>query len=312
VTLPAFQLFGIAETHAHRRRDGAGVDQREPAERDDAEQELGGFPRGRILEPELGADRSQGFLPGGEVVHPGRRWGIAQGLALDQTDEVGTRREEVEVVGDRSRENGPRTLVAGKRPCSALPYRLPDFGQRAVQYRPIQLRFAPEEVAGRAARNSSCGANLSQTGGIVPLLGEQAFGRVEDGGSAPFGVSDAVGFGGQSTLVQEVAPCLLISKLPAATSSVNGMLPLPVLLGSTGCLRIVLSGTALMRSWGGIVRLFRTQRHAKDSRGWAPATDLLPAIRGRARMQHKSPLLQALRSNLRLQHMSRRTEEAYV
>src|SRR3954471_930524 len=88
VTLAALQRFRVTQGDADRGRDGARVDQGKPAERDDAEQQLRGFARRRVVETELRADRGQSFLPGGEMVHPGRRWRIAQSLALDQTDEV--------------------------------------------------------------------------------------------------------------------------------------------------------------------------------------------------------------------------------
>jgi hypothetical protein len=65
---------------------------------------------------------------------------------------------------------------------------------------------------------------LGQAGGVVTLLGEQPFGRVEDSGSAPFGVSDSVGLGSQYVLAQEFAACLLISKLAIGTDLVNGVL----------------------------------------------------------------------------------------
>ena len=189
------------------------VDQGKPAEGDDAEQQLRRLARRRVVETELRADRGQRLLPGGEMVHPRRWWGVAQRLALDQPDEVGTRRQEVEVVGHRARQNGLRVLIARQGALAADPHRLPYLGQRAVQDRPIELGFAAEEVARSAPRNPRGPAHLGETGGIEALFGEQALRSVEDGSSASVGVSDAVRLGLQLSLVQEVAACLLLSKL---------------------------------------------------------------------------------------------------
>ena len=53
--------------YAHCGRHGARVNQREPAERDDAEQELRRLARRRVVQTQLGADGGQRLLAGGEA-----------------------------------------------------------------------------------------------------------------------------------------------------------------------------------------------------------------------------------------------------
>ncbi len=55
------------ERDADRGRDGARVDQRKPAERDDAEEQLRRVARRRVVEAELGADRGERLLAGGKM-----------------------------------------------------------------------------------------------------------------------------------------------------------------------------------------------------------------------------------------------------
>jgi hypothetical protein len=62
VALAPLEIGGILERDADGGRHGLGMNEMEPAERDDAEQELGRVPRGRVVEAELGADRCQRLL----------------------------------------------------------------------------------------------------------------------------------------------------------------------------------------------------------------------------------------------------------
>ena len=65
MALTTIEVVGVVERDADRRRDGTGVDQRKPAERDDTEQQLGGVARGPVVEAELVTDRGERLLAGG-------------------------------------------------------------------------------------------------------------------------------------------------------------------------------------------------------------------------------------------------------
>ena len=84
VALAPLELGGIVERDADGGRYGLGMDEVEPAERDDAEEELGRVARGGIVEAELGADRRQRLLPGGEVLADRNGSPTTQRAALDQ------------------------------------------------------------------------------------------------------------------------------------------------------------------------------------------------------------------------------------
>ena len=71
----------------------------------------------------------------------------AEGLALDQPDEVGPSGEEVEVIGDGTGQDGLGAFIARERPSSAFTHSLPDFGERAVQNGLIEVRLGAKEVA---------------------------------------------------------------------------------------------------------------------------------------------------------------------
>src|SRR5687767_60190 len=147
------------------------------------------------------------------MTDPVRQAAAVQRLALDQADEVWPGCEEVEVVGNRARENGLVVFVAGQGPRSAGPDRVAHLGEGALQYGLIELLLGAKEVARRATRDTGGGADLIQAGGLIPLLGEEALRRIQDGGAGTLRVSNTLGCGCQSPLAQRVAACLLISKL---------------------------------------------------------------------------------------------------
>ena len=181
---------GSSSVDADRRGDGARVNEGEPAERDDAEQQLRRLARRRVVEPELGADRGQRLLAGRELVARPSSWpAAAQRLALDQPDEVRAGGEKVEVVGDGAGQNGLGRLAAGQRPRPARPHRLADLGEAALQHRLVELGLGAEEVARRSPGNSGGRADLAQAGGVVPLLGKQTLRGVEDRGAGAVGVA---------------------------------------------------------------------------------------------------------------------------
>jgi hypothetical protein len=65
LSLAPLEIRRVLQRHADGRSHRAGVDQRKPAERDDAEQQLRRVARGRIVQPQLGADSGKSFLSGG-------------------------------------------------------------------------------------------------------------------------------------------------------------------------------------------------------------------------------------------------------
>src|SRR3954447_3581742 len=111
------------------------MDEVEPAERDDAEEELSRVPRGRVVEAKLGADRGQRLLTGGEVLADRQGAPPAQSASFDQTDEVRPSGQEVEVIGDGAGKDGLRRLLARQCPGSPLPHSLPDLLVATLQYR---------------------------------------------------------------------------------------------------------------------------------------------------------------------------------
>src|SRR5918997_147234 len=121
------------EANTHRGCNRSRVDHGEPAERDDAEQELCRLTRFGIVQAELGADRGERLLAGRDVA-----------------DAVRTGREEVEVIGDGTGEDRFRALIARQSPGSARSYRLTHLGEGAVQDGLIELGFGAEEIAGGA------------------------------------------------------------------------------------------------------------------------------------------------------------------
>src|SRR4029079_5049496 len=133
------ELGGIVERDADGGRYGLGMDEVEPAERDDAEEELGRVRRGGGVDAELGADGRQRLLPGREVLADRDGPSPAQRAALDQADEVGTGGEKVEVVGDGAGQDDLGRLLAGQRPGAACADGLPYFLIAALQHRIVEL-----------------------------------------------------------------------------------------------------------------------------------------------------------------------------
>src|SRR5882724_1358920 len=113
MALPALELLEAVELDPHRRGHRARVDEGEPAERDDAEEELGRVAGLAVVEAELGADRRERFLARREVPDALELGGAAQRFALDEADEVRTGGQEVEVVGYGAGEDDVGALAAG-------------------------------------------------------------------------------------------------------------------------------------------------------------------------------------------------------
>src|SRR5689334_3310750 len=148
---------------------------------------------------------------------PIRERAAAQGLSLDQPHEMGPSCEEVEVLRHRAGQDHLGGLAAGQSAFSPTPYRLAYFGERTLEHCLVERVLGPEEVAGSTPRDSGFGPHLVQARGLIPLLGEESFGGVQDRRSASLRVSQTLSRCCQCGLAQEVAACLLHSKLPSAT-----------------------------------------------------------------------------------------------
>src|SRR5688500_3129264 len=185
------------EIDADGRRYGAGVHDGEPAERDDAEQELRRLARRRGIEAELGGDRGERLLAGRERRRDFLRQlpGAERG-ALDQGHEARPGGEKVEVLADRAGENlfvGP---AAGERPLASRADGAADLVEAPLEHRAVELGLRAEEVARGAARHPRQGAHVPQAGGGIAALGEQLLGGVENGRAGPFRVAFAFGCDG--------------------------------------------------------------------------------------------------------------------
>jgi hypothetical protein len=187
------EIFGVLQRHAHGGGDGTGVDQVEPAERDDAEQELRGLARGRVVEPQLRADRGQRFLARGEMAELVMRRAAAQGLALDQPDEIRSAGEKAEVVGDGAGEDGLGGLAARQSAGPAGTDGLPDCREAALEDGLIELGLGAEEVPGGAAGDAGSRADLAQAGTLEALLRKQLFRGVQNGGAGAVRVALSLG-----------------------------------------------------------------------------------------------------------------------
>jgi hypothetical protein len=64
--LPLLARIGGCQAYPDGRGNRVRMDDRKPAERDDAEKELRRLARGRGVEPEFGRDGRERFLTGGE------------------------------------------------------------------------------------------------------------------------------------------------------------------------------------------------------------------------------------------------------
>src|SRR5262245_61160254 len=146
VTLAPLELASVVERDADGRGHGLGVDEVEPAEGDDAEKELGRVARGGVVEAELGADCRQCLLAGGDVLANGNGTSSAQGAALDQTDEVGSGGEKVEVIRYGTGQNGLGRLLARQGPGPSSPDGLPDLLITALQHGVVEFLLGAEEV----------------------------------------------------------------------------------------------------------------------------------------------------------------------
>ena len=78
VAPPPRQVLAVGETHPDGPGHRAGMNQGEPAERDDAQEELRRLARRRVVESELGADGRQRLLTSGEVASPPSRVSLAR------------------------------------------------------------------------------------------------------------------------------------------------------------------------------------------------------------------------------------------
>jgi hypothetical protein len=152
VALADLPVRGVGQVDTDRGRDGIGVDEREPAERDDAEEQLRGFTRRRRIEPELGGDRGERLLPGREPWrHHAGAAPARQRLPLDEAHEVRVTCEEIEVIANGAGENVPRRAVAGQRALAARPDGAADLTEGALENRGVQLGLGAEEIAGGRA-----------------------------------------------------------------------------------------------------------------------------------------------------------------
>ena len=115
------QVLGVLQRDADRGRDGAGVDQVEPAQGDDAEQQLRRLARGCVVQAQLGADGGKRLLARGEVADLVELGAAVERLALDQTDEIGAGRQEVEVIGDGAGEDCVGALARWPAPAPGRP-----------------------------------------------------------------------------------------------------------------------------------------------------------------------------------------------
>ena len=189
MALASFEVFGVLNGNADRPSDCASMDQWEPAERNDAEQELRGFSGWGVVQTQLGTDGRKGFLPGGEMAHAIGKSAAVQRFSLDQPDEVRPHRQKVEVVRYRARQDRLRVLRAGQSSRPAGPDGITHLGETAVQDSLVKVRLGAEEVAGGGAGDSGRRSNFAEAGGFVPFFGKQLFGRVQNSGPASGGIA---------------------------------------------------------------------------------------------------------------------------
>src|SRR5690349_5081960 len=180
VTLAALEVAGALEVYTNGRRDGTDMDQRKPAQRDDAEEELGRVTRLGVVEAQLRTDGGERLLAGREVAHALRQPGPVQRLALDQADEVGPGGEEIEIVRHGAGQDGFRGLIAGQRSGATGANRFANLGKGPIEHGTIQLGLAAEEVAGRSAAHPGCSPYLSEAGRVIAALREQPLGGIQD------------------------------------------------------------------------------------------------------------------------------------
>ena len=154
VALASLEVLGALELDTDGRRDRPRVNQGKPAQRDDAEEQLGGIARLRVVEAELGADGGERLLPGGEVA---RRLRGARRRSTLRARSGG--RSWAAPPGSRSSRTPRRRESPRRSGC----WRAPARGRRAPPRAPRRMRDRGPRDRGRTCcRRSSPGSRGSR------------------------------------------------------------------------------------------------------------------------------------------------------
>ena len=119
----------------------------EPAETDDAEEEVGGVLRHARSHRQLITQCRESFLRRGDVWwHFFQLSAAGERLPFDQAHEVGPGREKVEIIGNRAGQDVFWFCRAGERACSPGPDRVQHFSEAALQHSAVELSLGAEEI----------------------------------------------------------------------------------------------------------------------------------------------------------------------
>jgi|GEM_PF-5948479 len=170
------------------------MDNGEPAEGNDAQQELRCVAARGGVEPDFIGDGRHRFLPGTHCRLQLVRQRLAtKGRPLDQSHEHRMRVEVVEVFSHGAGQDLLRraSAVAGPDPARV-------DGRAHLVHRPlddgaIERRLAAEAIAGRSTRDSGLRAYISEAGRVVAPARKQLGCRTKDGVARAMGVTLAFG-----------------------------------------------------------------------------------------------------------------------
>ena len=180
----------IVKHDADGRRHRLLVDDRKPAQGDDAEQQVRRLAVRRGVEPDFIGDGCDGFL----TRHDRGPQFLGQGSAakcspFDETHKDGMGVEIVKILADRAGQHFLGRAAAGAGPIASGADRLADILRGVLNDGAIQRPLAAKEVAGRAAGDPRHGAHVGQARRCKPPIGEERGGGIENGIARAVGIT---------------------------------------------------------------------------------------------------------------------------
>ena len=172
------RILGVAP---HARKEGAGVDERKPAEREDGQDELLGITLVLDAEAEFIGDGRHRLMNGTEMRRKfAELASTLKCFPLQKPHEVRMATDEIEVLADGAGENHLGWLTTLERAFATALHGVADLPERSLQYRAIELCLAAEEIGRGAAGDPGSSTYFLEAGALVSSRREQPLGRIKD------------------------------------------------------------------------------------------------------------------------------------